>query len=219
MPQFTQGSTPTVPDASNQQQGANQVTSTVTMPPSSNTSAAAATGASSSSHITRTTLTVIIAIAASVAAIAIGWTVIRKWKLKPSSSFDDRMQPIDWQPTTADDSGLPNHRRAGSGGSFHSGSGHGDAGIGAYGSDHGHGAAGALAPIPDHDFTAGISTLAPVGGYADLTRGPSPGPQMQEALTRGPSLTRPNYDAYGVPLHHQGGYDAYDYNNTGAVRY
>lgn len=171
-------------------------------------------------------MTVLIAVAASVAAAVVGWTIIRKWKLKPSSSFDDRMQPIDWQPTTADDNVIPAHRRAGSGGSFHSGSGHhGDAGVGAYGagSDHGHGAAPALAPLPDHDFTAGPSALAPVGGYADLTRGPSPQPQMQEALVRGPSLTRGNYDAYGgVPLHHQGAYDAYDYNNynnSGAVRY
>jgi len=123
------------------------------------------------------------------------------------------MQPIDWQPTTEDDSGLPTNRRRASHGSFHSGSGHGDPM-----SDHGHGAQG-INPIPDHDFTAGATTLAPVGGYADLQRGPSPQPQMQMGeLARGPSLTRPAYDAYGVPLHHQGGYEAYDYNATG-MRY
>jgi len=88
--------------------------------------------------------------------------------------------------------------------------------LGGYGATIDHGRSPSpLPPIPDHDFTAGPTTLAPVGGYADLARGPSPQPQMQEALTRGPSLTRPQYDQYGVPLHHQGGYgpqDPYDYN-------
>ena len=137
----------------------------------------------------------IVAIAASVGAIALAWTIFRKWKLRPSSSFDDRMQPIDWQPTTPEDAGIiPSHRRAGSNashGSFQS-------------SSHGHGQA-ALQPLPEHDFTAGPTSLAPVGGYADLQRGPSPQPNMAE-LSRGPSLTR-GYD-YGAPAHH-----GYDYNN------
>jgi hypothetical protein len=130
------------------------------------------------------------------------------------------MRPIDWQPTTSDDGGVPGHNRVGSSASsFHSGSGHDGLGDG-YGStiDHSRGPS-PLPPIPDHDFTASSAALAPVGGYADLARGPSPRPQMQEALTRGPSLTRPQYDQYGVPLHHQGGYvseDPYDYN---AARY
>jgi hypothetical protein len=67
------------------------------------------------------------------------------------------------------------------------------------------------APIPDHDFTAGPSNLAPVGGYADLARGPSPQPQMQEALTRGPSINgQQQYGNYG----HQQAYaqEAYDYS-------
>ncbi|OBZ79349.1 hypothetical protein A0H81_01241 [Grifola frondosa] len=193
------------------------VTATVTTS-ASPTASAASSSALSSSKITHTTLTVIIVIASSIGAIALGWTLFRKWKLRPSSNFDDRMQPIDWQPSGPDDNGLPSHRRASvaSHGSFHSGNGHSDGGYGAT-SNHGHGPA--LNPIPDHDFTAGAATLAPVGGYADLTRGPSPGPQMQESLSRGPSMTRPGYENYGVPLHHQGGYDAYDYNGTAAVRY
>jgi len=134
------------------------------------------------------------------------------------------MRPIDWQPTTSEDeTGLPVHRRTGSGASsFHSGSGHdGLGGVGGYGSTSDHGrSASPLPPIPDHDFTPGPANLAPVGGYADLARGPSTQPQMQETLTRGPSMIRPQYDQYGVPLHHQGGYgaqDAYDYN--GSSRY
>lgn len=174
------------------------VTATDTSAQSSASSAPQISGATSSGKITRTTLTVIIVIAASIGFIALAWTLFRKWKLRPSSNFDDRMQPIDWQPTGPEDTGLPSHRRAGSGashGSFHSGDGHG------YGSNHGH---GALDPIGDHDFTAGPQTLAPVGGYADLQRGPSPQPMAE--VTRGPSLTRQQY----------GG--AYDYNNTG-MRY
>jgi len=125
------------------------------------------------------------------------------------------MRPIDWQPTISED-GIHGHHRAGSSASsFHSGSGHDGLGDG-YGSTIDHGRSPSpLPPIPDHDFTAGPTNLAPVGGYADLARGPSPQPQMQEALSRGPSLTRPQYDQYGVPLHHQSGYgsqDAYDYN-------
>jgi hypothetical protein len=66
-------------------------------------------------------------------------------------------------------------------------------------SDHGHSYANAygatdLPPLPTHDFTAG-SHLAPVGGYADLARGPSPQPQMQEALARGPSIHQTGYGA------------------------
>lgn len=138
-------------------------------------------------------LTVLIVIASCVGAVAIGWTVIRKWKFKPSSSFEDRMTPIDWQPGMGpQDDGIPGLRRnvsTASHGSFHS-SGHSEDsyGHGGYGGGYSaqHGGA-PLQPIPDHDFTAGPATLAPVGGYADLARGPSPGPQMAE-LSRGPSV-------------------------------
>jgi len=178
---------------------------------------------SNSSKTKSTALTALIVVAASVAGVAILWTIFRKWKLGRSSKFDERLQPIDWQPTNPDDGIIPVHRRASSGASsFHSGTGHGNVagrGGGGYGldhnnSDHGHGLS-----LPDHDFTAVPSTLAPVGGYADLARGPSPQPQMHQ-MNRGPSLTRPAYDV-GVPLHHQTGYathDAYDYQG-GSRRY
>jgi len=112
------------------------------------------------------------------------------------------MQPIDWQPSNDmdDDGGIPGrNRRNSTASSFHSGSGH--AGIGAT----------TLSPIPDHDFTAGPVNLAPVGGYADLARGPSPQPMMHE-LARGPSFNARQYqsDQYGVPLHH-GAYATHGY--------
>lgn len=162
----------------------------------------------------KTALTVIIVIASCIGAVAVGWTVIRKWKFKKSSNFDERMAPIDWQPNNAADEGIPGLRRNGSTashGSFHS-AGHNDenfAGRGVGASGYGSTGVSGLQPIPDHDFTAGPTALAPVGGYADLARGPSPQPQMGE-LSRGPSINH-GYDPYGVPLHHQG---AYDYNGT-----
>lgn len=79
------------------------------------------------------------------------------------------MAPIDWNPNgEAGFDGVPGgHRRGPSNASsFHSGNGHG--------SQEGH------SSLPDHDFTAGPANLAPVGGYADLARGPSPQPQMSE---------------------------------------
>jgi len=139
-----------------------------------------------------------------VGGLAILWTVFRKWKLSSSKKFDQRLNPIDWQPTTGEDDVIPTHRRVPSAtsSSFHSGSGHGNT------------AGRGFAPM-EHDFTAVPSNnSAPIGGYADLARGPSP--TMQE-LARGPSFNR-GYDI-GVPLHHQAGYganDAYDYNGTGA---
>lgn len=104
-----------------------------------------------------------------------------------------RLISIDWQPTTesANDDGLV--RRPSAASSFHSA-----------GHDSGNGIAPSMAPIPEHDFTAGPA-LAPVGGYADLARGPSPQPTTMTELSRGPSLTK-GYDQYGVPLHHGGGY-------------
>lgn len=126
------------------------------------------------------------------------------------------MAPIDWQPNNNIDDEVPGLRRNGSTashGSFHS-AGHSEENAAGRGVKHaGYGSSGvtSLQPIPDHDFTAGPTTLAPVGGYADLARGPSPQPQMAE-LARGPSVNR-GYDSYGVPLHHQG---AYDYNGSSA---
>jgi len=159
-------------------------------------------------------MTVLIVVAASVGGLAILWTIFRKWKLGHSSKFSERMAPIDWQPTN-DEGIVPVHRRANSrASSFQSSATH-DGGNGSY-----------------HEHTAPAANLAPVGGYADLARGPSPQPQMQDlgrgpsmrsyndGLARGPSQTRPAYDN-GVPLHHQAGYgqaEAYDYNGD-AVRF
>jgi len=197
-----------------------QVTVTSQVPGASSTSGADNQQDNTKSpSLSHTALTIIIVLASSIGGIAIIWTLIRKWKFRPSSQFEDRMQPIDWKPSDHD-SGVPGlHRGASTASSFHSAGHDGTSVRDMSDSGHGHGPA-PLNPIPDHDFTAGPSMLAPVGGYADLARGPSPQPQMQpqmqEPLGRGPSLTR-GYDQYGVPLHHQGAYttqNAYDYNGA-----
>ncbi|KAH9982343.1 hypothetical protein BGW80DRAFT_1247241 [Lactifluus volemus] len=151
------------------------------------------------SSLPRTTITILIVLAASVGGCAIIWTIIRKWKFRPSAEFEDRLEPINWQPAEHD-SGLPTHRKVPSTtSSFHSG-GHESGGLSRSNTRR------SLTPIPDHDFTAGLPHLRP------------PQPQMQEAFQSGPSVNR-GYDNYSnLPPHHQGGYgahDAYDHSNTG----
>jgi hypothetical protein len=150
-----------------------------------NASAAGATA--QSTHIAKTTIIIIAAIGGGIALIAIVWTVIRKWKFRPSDEFEDRLNPINWDPSSnsLSDSGIMTERPQPGGGLYRSNS------RGSNRSFHSADAASqhhqqqyqqysdnnSLIPdLPNHDFTAG----APGGGqqrvYADLYRGPSPGP-------------------------------------------
>jgi hypothetical protein len=200
---------------------ASVVASTITSTQSiSSTASSTATpqAQSASSKTKSTTVTVLIAVAASVGGIAILWTIFRKWKLSSSKEFDRRLNPItDWQPTNGEDDLISTLRRApSSSSSFHSGGGSGDGHV----PSRSAGLPSRSADLTlDHDFTAGPSNTAQIGGYADLARASSTSPPMQQALGRGPSLNH-GYDV-GVPLHHQTGYgthDAYDYNG-GSARY
>ncbi|KAI9513056.1 hypothetical protein F5148DRAFT_1279105 [Russula earlei] len=176
---------------------------------SSTTVTPAQLGASSLSH---TTIKIIIALAASVGGCAIIWTIIRKWKFRPSDKFEDRLEPVNWQPTEHDSS-LPTVRRMiSNASSFHS-AGH-DNIMGLGRSNTTYNANRGLTPLPEHDFTAGPATLAPVGGYADLARGPSPQPQMQEtdALQRGPSFNRGEDNYYQAPPPVYGMPNGYEHN-------
>lgn len=178
------------------------VTVVATGNPEEATSVPKPTGAA---QVKSTTLMILIIIASSLGGIAILWTIFRKWKLGRSSKFDERLQPIDWQPTEADRDAAPisTPRRAlSNASSFHSSSAHANGGV--------QGRTSPLQPIPDHDFTAGA---VPVGGYADLARGPSP--PMGE-VNRGhlPMTGGYEYDS-AAPLHYQAGpgaYGAYDHN-------
>jgi hypothetical protein len=112
----------------------------------------------------------IIIIVASVAGglglIAIVWTIFRKMKLKPSDEFEERLHPIDWQPTV----GMTEHHRSASLRSNRTGGGVASDAQ----STKTYGAAsqrGLISDLPNHDFTAGAA--APVGTYASLSRSAS----------------------------------------------
>ncbi|RXW14469.1 hypothetical protein EST38_g11383 [Candolleomyces aberdarensis] len=135
-----------------------QVKSTKTLVTSVNAEETAPPQLAGAAKTSSNVVTILIAVAASIGGVAILWTIFRKWKLGSSKKFEDRLQPIDWKPSGHDDDGIiPAHRRN-SGNSF------------------------ATSPRRndqlEHDFTAGPTHVSPVGGYADMSRGPSP--QMRE---------------------------------------
>lgn len=143
-----------------------------------------------------------------IAAGAAIWTIIRKWKFSPSRHFEDRLEPINWEPTQA--SGLAHDptvaalerasSRNGGGtsrGSLGSNDEHGQRNMTSINHDQ-------ISMTPDfpppHDFTAGAGGAYGQGaGYVDMHRGPSPAP-----------------GAYGGHYETPNPYDAYDYNNQAA---
>lgn len=156
-----------------------------------------------SASLSKGATTILIVIGCCVGGGAIIWTIFRKWKLRASSRFEDRLEPIDWHPSTGDNDIPGSNRPTSIASSFHSGGhdglmrsnsgGNYHPGAGAYGAM----GQAALNPIPDHDFTAGATGLA-AGGYTDMARGPSPGPQMAD-LSRGPSVSQQQYAGYPGP--------------------
>jgi len=162
-------------------------------PSSSSTANLSGAANNGGSSLGKNTIIAIAVIGACVGGAVVIWTVIRKWKFAPSDEFGDRLNPIDWRPESdkdmagsekfgnnLDGTGV-GHRRQGSRGSNRS-----------FVSADAHSmrntptpAPGNMIPdLPAHDFTAGTNGgygnggLAPVGGYADLRRGPSPTPSM-----------------------------------------
>ncbi|WRT67899.1 uncharacterized protein IL334_004873 [Kwoniella shivajii] len=55
-----------------------------------------------SSGLSKTALIAIIVVASVVGAAGIGWTLFRKWKLRPSNRFGKKMNPIDFSPHNND---------------------------------------------------------------------------------------------------------------------
>ncbi|WWC62710.1 uncharacterized protein I303_105307 [Kwoniella dejecticola CBS 10117] len=55
-----------------------------------------------SSGLSKTALIAIIVVASVVGAAGIGWTLFRKWKLRPSNRFDRKLNPIDFSPNNGD---------------------------------------------------------------------------------------------------------------------
>lgn len=144
-----------------------------------------------------------------IAAGAAIWTIIRKWKFSPSRHFEDRLEPINWEPTQA--SGLPHDPTVAALERASSRNGGGGTNRGSLGSNDEHGQRNmtsvnhdqvSMAPDfpPPHDFTAGAGGAYGQGaGYVDMHRGPSPAP-----------------GAYGGHYETPNPYDAYDYNNQAA---
>jgi len=126
------------------------------------------------------------------------FTIIRKWKFSPSRHFEDRLEPITWEPTR--DTGLPPTGVA-RGNSLNSHQGSDNQSIRNMVTTGGAQPA-SMAPDfpPAHDFTAVPNANA---GYNDLYRGPSPAPYQANA------------NQYPNP------YDGYDHNAGygGARRY
>lgn len=71
----------------------------------SGTSAAAKDEGEDSGGLPKGALIAIIVCSVFIGVGGIAWTLFRKWKLKPSKGFDQRMQPIDFSPNNNNDMG------------------------------------------------------------------------------------------------------------------
>lgn len=147
-----------------------------------------------------------------IAAAAAIFTIIRKWKFSPSRHFEDRLEPINWEPTQS--SGLPHDPTVAAlarGTSQNGRSARGSLSSDERGSVKNMSSANhdqvSMAPDfpPPHDFTAGPSQLGPAGGYVDMHRGPSPNPYAPRGVSPAPGQ-------YGQQYETPNPYDAYDYN-------
>lgn len=54
------------------------------------------------SGIGKKTLIIVISVASAVGLVAAVWTILRKWKFSPSRKFEERLNPIDWDPHTGE---------------------------------------------------------------------------------------------------------------------
>lgn len=154
--------------------------------------------------------------AAGIFAAAAIWTIIRKWKFAASRKFENRLEPINWEPP-ATSSGLPMDERDPTAVAIARGnsvnSNRQRTSFGSSDASHLGGGAparsmtGASSVAPDfppaHDFTAGSANLPAGAGYADMHRGPSPAPTM-------------NYGGYGQQYSTPNPYETYDYDYNGA---
>ncbi|KAL7423022.1 hypothetical protein Q5752_002321 [Cryptotrichosporon argae] len=105
VPSTTTSTTPTTTSTSTTQVSTTVVTRTSSTSSSvttvRSTAAAASSSAassSSSSGIGHTAIIAIVVVASVVGLAAAGWTIFRKWKLRPSNRFDERMKPINFSP-------------------------------------------------------------------------------------------------------------------------
>lgn len=185
--------------------------------------------------IAKRTVFVLIAIAGSIGLTFVVWTVIRKWKFRPSRGFEDRLNGnIDWTPSgTFDDptaEKIAAHRRnpsVGSHGSFGSSELHNNGSqvrsqtalsrSGSGRSDHVENNIPDLPPhdqLPHHDHVPGPmypdATPGPV--YNEMSRSPPDVSQLQNAGGAG----LPHNDTVNYGEDPYGGYDDYGEHVPGA---
>ncbi|KAG8862965.1 hypothetical protein FRB96_000385 [Tulasnella sp. 330] len=195
------------------------------------TTAALPTGTSSSStagsanSFGKNTIIAIAVIAGSIGGAAAIWTLIRKWKLGPSSRFEERMQPIEWSPEG--DGGMADKPIGGMDEKAYGAAAAGVAGIGATrlnrsGSNGSQGSRGSdgqqnlgrnvtgnanmfneqelgIGLPPPHDFTAGAAAPGAYGAYDNYNAGPGY-VDLQRNPSNGAALARQpsNPGAYGL---------------------
>jgi len=180
--------------------------------------------------VAKRTVIALIAIAGSIGLAFAIWTIIRKWKFRPSREFEDRLNGnIDWTPSGSFDDPMAEkiaaHRRnpsAGSHGSFGSSELHNQPGgqttlnrSGSGHSSHVENNIPDLPPhdqLPPHDYIPGPEAV-PGPVYNEMSRSPPDASQLHGAggtgLSR--SVTMNNgEDPYG-------GYDDYDVHGVANV--
>jgi len=132
-------------------------------------------------RLSHQTIIILIVIASCVGGAGLIWTIIRKWKFRPSRRFDNRLDPIEWQPAgpnamTDDGEMIERHVRNGS---VNSQTDTSSIRRNLYAPDNN---SQSLAPDfpPAHDFTA-----VPTAGGPMYGRGPSPQPYGRSGMAGG----------------------------------
>ncbi|KAF8330376.1 uncharacterized protein EI90DRAFT_1185082 [Cantharellus anzutake] len=193
-----------------------------------------AIGAAKSMTVAKRTVIVLVAIAGSIGVTFVIWTVIRKWKFRPSREFEDRLNGnIDWTPSAFDDpmaEKIAAHRRnpsAGSHGSFGSSDLHNNGARATGQPDLKRSGSGRsnqietnipdLPPhdlLPHHDYAPGpIHSDAPGPVYNEMSRSPPGMSRLDGAGNSG--LSRSATVSYGEDPY--GGYTEYDDHPHGAA--
>ncbi|KAF8323378.1 hypothetical protein DL93DRAFT_2162542 [Clavulina sp. PMI_390] len=185
-------------------------TTTSTPTPDANASGAAAANLT----VARKTVVILVAIGGSIGLIFLIWTGIRKWKFRPSSRFEDRIDPtLNWAPSNSgfdasDPADRLAHRRNGSNGS--------------------NGSFGSSEMAHNNGYNQGQG-MQQQSGYGATSYGATAAPSVQRSLSGRTAASNPGatYDQQALPplpAHDftagANGGDAYDfYHNNGQNAY
>jgi len=194
--------------------GLKTIITTRSSKPSSTATAAASKDSNESSGLPKGALIAIIVIASIIGAAVIGFTLFRKWKLRPSNRFDARMKPIDFSPNNDRDMGddfieKTLQRSA----SVTSADRQRQQFVADLDHDGTHAHNNSLtAGIPDHDFTAGA---AGAGTYHHNQYDPDPYESDPYARSSPYDFSSPRADPH-MDIHSDGhGAQQYEASNSG----